>query len=518
MVRSAWIGAVAVVVGLAATPASAGAAAQAASPSVHSDFNGDGAADLAISIPGDTVGSDQDAGSVLVLYGPPPGTTFTQSWSAATPGIKGLAGIGNEFGSSLAGGDFNGDGFDDLALGTESERAAGISEAGTVRIIYGSASGLTAAGNQLFTQNSPGVPGQIEHSGRFGSTVVAGNFGRGPQSDLAVFAPGQTIAGVTDAGAVTVLYGTSSGLSGSGSQLWSQATPGIRGTPESEDFFGQAMVAANFGKGSTGDLVIAAPDDRVGSAGGAGSVTVIYGTPTGLSSTGSQFLNEDAIGTPVGQLDQFGSALAAGSFGRGTPIDLAVGAPGAEVTGVAGAGAVSVMYGTTAGLSVDGADRLTQSGTGTGTTEADDGFGAALAAGNFGMTAQSDLAVGVPAEDLGSTQDAGSVSVIYGTTAGLTATGSQLLTQQSIGLGAIEAFDNFGQVLFALDLGNGPQKDLMIGDPREDIGSVQDSGAVFAVFGSSTGLTSSGDLSWSEDTAGVPGDVGPSNRLGQGLA
>jgi hypothetical protein len=58
----------------------------------------------------------------------------------------------------------------------------------------------------------------------------------------------------------------------------------------------------------------------------------------------------------------------------------------------------------------------------------------------------------------------------------------------------------------------------MIGDPREDIGSVQDSGAVFAVFGSSTGLTSSGDLSWSEDTAGVPGDVGPSNRLGQGLA
>src|SRR3954470_21348475 len=228
MVRTTWIAAMALVVGIGAAPALAGEAALAgrpAAPSVHSDFNGDGVADLAISIPGDTVGADDGAGSVVVLYGPTPGTTFTQSWSAASPGIKGLAQTGDGFGGGLATGDFDADGFDDLAVGTESEAVAGVNEAGTVRIIYGSASGLTAAGNQRFTQNSPGVPGQVGHSNRWGSTVVAGNFGRGPQSDLAVFAPGQTIANVTDAGAVTVLYGTASGLSGSGSQLWSQASP-----------------------------------------------------------------------------------------------------------------------------------------------------------------------------------------------------------------------------------------------------------------------------------------------------
>jgi hypothetical protein len=59
-----------------------------------------------------------------------------------------------------------------------------------------------------------------------------------------------------------------------------------------------------------------------------------------------------------------------------------------------------------------------------------------------------DLAIGVPRERVGSRQGAGMVNVIYGTTAGLTATGAQGWTRDSPGInGAAEAFDGFGNGL-----------------------------------------------------------------------
>src|SRR5690242_20376564 len=56
-------------------------------------------------------------------------------------------------------GDFNGDGFDDLAVGLPSESVDGIIQAGAVDVIYGSRSGLTATGNQFWHEDQPGVNG-----------------------------------------------------------------------------------------------------------------------------------------------------------------------------------------------------------------------------------------------------------------------------------------------------------------------------------------------------------------------
>ena len=53
--------------------------------------------------------------------------------------------------------DYNGDGFDDLAIGVPDEDIGAISNAGAVNVLYGSASGLTAAGDQLWHQDSSGV-------------------------------------------------------------------------------------------------------------------------------------------------------------------------------------------------------------------------------------------------------------------------------------------------------------------------------------------------------------------------
>jgi hypothetical protein len=71
--------------------------------------------------------------------------------------------------------DFNGDGFDDLAVGASFEDLGGALDAGAVNVLYGSAAGLTGAGSQVFTQDSPGVPGTAEHDDLFGGALAADN-------------------------------------------------------------------------------------------------------------------------------------------------------------------------------------------------------------------------------------------------------------------------------------------------------------------------------------------------------
>ncbi|MBD2683273.1 MULTISPECIES: FG-GAP repeat protein [Nostoc] len=67
-----------------------------------------------------------------------------QLWHQDSPGIEGVANASDGFGSSLKAGDFNNDGFADLAIGVPGEDVGLISNAGTVNILYGSATGLTA--------------------------------------------------------------------------------------------------------------------------------------------------------------------------------------------------------------------------------------------------------------------------------------------------------------------------------------------------------------------------------------
>jgi FG-GAP repeat len=68
---------------------------------------------------------------------------------------------------------------------------------------------------------------------------------------------------------------------------------------------------------------------------------------------------------------------------------------------------------------------------------------------DFNNDGADDLAVGVPFEEQsGTAVDAGAVNVLYGSPAGLTGTGSQVLTQDTPGVpGGAEAFDNFGFTL-----------------------------------------------------------------------
>ena len=83
--------------------------------------------------------------------------------------------------------DFNGDGFDDLAVGVPGEDIGTINSAGAVNVIYGSSGGLSCGGNQFWHQDSSGILDTAEASDQFGDALAAGDFnGDGFDDDLAV--------------------------------------------------------------------------------------------------------------------------------------------------------------------------------------------------------------------------------------------------------------------------------------------------------------------------------------------
>jgi hypothetical protein len=241
------------------------------------DFNGDGNDDLAVGEFSETVGTANGAGDVQIIYGSLGAglaSAGNQCWDEGTPGILGTPEPLDFFSWGLAAEDFNGDGRDDLAsFGWD----AGT---GGVHVIYGSASGLTAAGNQLWLWPSAG--------GYWGTTIATGDFDGNGFDDMAA----SELQLEARAGTVRVLYGTAAGLSLTGEQYWSQDTPGIADQEESDDRFGAALAAGNYGKGVADDLVVGVPFEDLDAFTDTGSVHVIYGSPFELTATGSQFLSE----------------------------------------------------------------------------------------------------------------------------------------------------------------------------------------------------------------------------------
>jgi hypothetical protein len=345
--------------------------------------------------------------------------------------------------------DFNNDGFADLALGAPGESIGSSVNAGAVNVLYGSATGSTGTGSQIFTQNTAGVGSTAEAGDTFGNALGVGDFNNDGFADLAIGAAGES-SSLHEVGAVNVLYGSAAGLSGTGSQYFTQDSPGVGSTAEAGDFFGSTLGVGDFDNDGFADLGVGVQGESIGSSVSAGAVNVLYGSTAGLSGTGSQFFTQDSpgVGSSAETNDFFGSTLGVGDFDNDGFADLAVGVP-FESSSLSEVGAVNVLLGSAAGLTGTGSQFFTQNSPGVGNSaEEFDWFGFAVSAGDFDNDGFADLAVGVPFESIGSILDAGAVNVLPGSAAGLTGTGSQFFTQDSPGVGSsAEESDQFGFAL-----------------------------------------------------------------------
>ena len=118
------------------------------------DLGRGGALDLAIGIPG-----HDGPGAALILFGGSSGLSADgyQLWRQGHDGLPGTAQRGDDFGSTLIAGDFDGDGTDELVIGVRYDTIAGVLGAGSVHVLRGSADGLTAAGNQHWALGESGL-------------------------------------------------------------------------------------------------------------------------------------------------------------------------------------------------------------------------------------------------------------------------------------------------------------------------------------------------------------------------
>jgi hypothetical protein len=483
-----------------------------------------------------------NAGAVQVVYGSPSGLDPTagpgnQLWNQDSPDIRDQAESYDEFGRNLGAGDYNCDGYTDLAIGVRGEdlvrERATLKDAGAVNVIYGGPNGLQAdagPGNQFWTQDSDGVLDRAESHDSFGWTIVIGtastDFNGDGCDDLVVSSLGEDVGAVTNAGAANAIYGSPGGLdanAGPGNQFWSQDSAGILDQAEPFDNCARSFSSADFNADGYDDLAWGCETEDLEldpTIVDAGAVNLIYGGPNGLQAPagpGNQFWSENDLDASDGAEDGdwFGrTGLMAGDLNGDGYGDLAVGILLEDVGSVIDTGAAAVIYGGPNGLQTDagpGNQFFSQDSEGIlDQSEPKDTFARYLDIGDFNADGYDDLAVGVEAEDLEilHVSNAGATSVIYGSAHGLdpnAGPGNQFWTERELpSSDGSESNDRMGRMLAAGDFNGDGVADLAVGVPSEDINGQSSAGAVALLYGSpGVGLAVGEDQFFSQDTPDI---------------
>ncbi len=171
-----------------------------------------------------------------------------------------------------------------------------------MNVIYGVAgTGLDAAGNQFWSQDTAGVRDSAESEDLFGNALASGDLSGDGVDDLAIGVLTEDLGANNYAGAVNILYGTAaSGLDAAADDFLNQDSNGILGHSELGDQFGDALAIGDMDGDGTDDLAVGVPEEDLlpgAAAPEAGTVNVVYGAAGGITSNGDQRWDQDSTGS-----------------------------------------------------------------------------------------------------------------------------------------------------------------------------------------------------------------------------
>ena len=170
------------------------------------------------------------------------------------------ANAGDQFGSSVAMGDFNGDTIDDVAMGAPYHDTSSLTQAGEVSVVYG--------GSPFKTTNGDVLDGQAAGEW-FGSSLAAGDFHRDNVTDLLVGAPGSTV-NATGIGRAYGFYGNP--------VPWTTANLTMVPGDSGANAYGNSLaVGANITRNGPPTFAVGDPQFQVGGKAAAGRAYVFSG-------------------------------------------------------------------------------------------------------------------------------------------------------------------------------------------------------------------------------------------------
>jgi hypothetical protein len=380
------------------------------------DLNNDGVPDLAIGVQYDDDGAN-DAGAVWILLMNADGTVNSETKISdnASGFPSGELALADRFGRSLAGlGDVDGDGVEDLAVGTPRDDDGGTDN-GAVYILFLDTDGTVKSYNKI-SETQGGFTGTLDVQDEFGTGVASlGDLdGGGPSVvALAVGAPFDDDGGA-DRGAVWILFLDAAGNVISTMKI-SDSTGGLPSNSlDDDDQFGFSVAGISDINGdSYPDLAVGAilDDDGVTNR---GAIYILFLDNTGLVLQ-TQKLSETQGGFPGGVFggsDILGySVTSFGDHNSDGWTDLALGMPSSN-----GLGQVWVLYLDENGSILDQAEIGSgQAGFPNGLIDNGDEFGWDVALiGDLNADGISDLAVSSPKDDDGDFNQ-GAVYILGGT-------------------------------------------------------------------------------------------------------
>jgi hypothetical protein len=450
--------------------------------------------------------------------------THPTTWCAHqdSPDVGGGAEDDDRFAGALAFGDFNGDGFDDLAVGAPGENDG----AGFVHVFYSDGFLLSLAGQQLFSQDQlDGGDEGAEDGDELGAALAAGDFNADGFDDLVIGSPGEdlpehfildcALATCDEAGGVHVVYGSPAGLLLSSSEFFDEADFGSVGDTISEHArLGASLAVANVDDDPFGfdDLAVGMPetdDDH-------GEVYAMFGSNGGLNGFAQSFAvgpSHDAeVACAPATAARKGAALSFGRFATES-THLIVGLPGCAVDGEEETGSLLHYEPITDGSFPDAIFQVDYASASQGDL---DQFGSALATGDFDADSLDDVAAGAPGKNhgAGNPNDSGRVYVAYGAGAGPDpGTDPDIIGEDEWAGDTPGEGERFGTALAAGDVDGDGFDDLLAGAPNE--GSA-DIGRVYLKRGSVTGLTTVRNELFTQTFLG--GSNGDDDHLGNVIA
>jgi len=345
---------------------------------------------------------------------------------------------GAQFGRSVATGDVNGDDFADVIVGAPNSDVGSYSAAGKVFVFLGpSLTSVSTIDNAA-----------AESSAYFGRVVAVGDVNNDGKDDLLVGSPEASAGGMTRAGKAFVFLGPS----------FSAVSTLQDPEPEASARFGRSLAAGDVNNDGRDEVIVGAPDSDMGATGqflDAGQAFVFSGPSFGsVSSLEDQDLENGAF---------FGWSVAAGDTNNNGYDEVIVGAYGSDFAYNACAGQVFVFL----GPSLAEVTMLHEP-----VPELDAYFGFAITTGDVNGDGYNDAVIGA--------HDADSGNLVY-TSGGEAFIFLAPSFETIIPLvdPVMESFAFFARSVAVGDVNNDGRDDFVAGGPWSDVGSATDAGETF---------------------------------------